>query len=150
MTDAQKAQAILNAALTDGGKVRGEYLKWLGTAQGRQFLLSQSIEQTKAALGKALQPAMVAIIPIIIKLTEWFRVLIREVQVLAVRLTLLPPILKAIGMTALFNFQGAAKAWGEYAQALEHVRESVERIRKEASGNADVAPFVLPMSGQDE
>src|SRR5690606_32386173 len=39
LTDAQKAQAILNAAIRDGALVRGEYQKYLNSAAGQQELL---------------------------------------------------------------------------------------------------------------
>lgn len=65
MTDAEKAQALLDAALTDGGKVRGEYSRWLETAAGQQFLLGVRIDEAQAKLGTALQPALAAILPVI-------------------------------------------------------------------------------------
>lgn len=54
LTDQQKAQALLNAAMTDGSKVQGEYSKWLNTTAGQIQLQKNRTQEAYAALGLAL------------------------------------------------------------------------------------------------
>ena len=54
MSQAQKAQALLNAVVESGARVQGEYNKQLNTALGRQQTLNVEWEKTKAAIGAAL------------------------------------------------------------------------------------------------
>lgn len=118
LTDQQKAQALLTAAMEDGGKVRGEYQKWLESSQGQQYLLSQGIEQTQATLGKALQPALVAIIPIVSKMAEGVQMAIQGWQMLGATLALVPALakrawatLKGEGEKGKEEFQRTLDAW---------------------------------------
>lgn len=55
MTDAQKAQAVLNAVVEAGTKVTGEYTRSLNTAAGRQQAFNLELTQTAAAFGRSLQ-----------------------------------------------------------------------------------------------
>ena len=70
MSEMQKAQAIINRTLSDGAKVRGAYQEWLNSAAGQQYLLSKSVKDTGSALGHALQPVLVAILPVLTKLSD--------------------------------------------------------------------------------
>jgi hypothetical protein len=54
MTEAQKAQAIMNEVMSKGGKVAGEYAKWLQSPAGRAAALQAETEQASAGIGKAL------------------------------------------------------------------------------------------------
>jgi len=56
LTDQQKAQAIVNAALEDGAKIAGQYHRALDTAAGRSSLFKQSIEELKVEVGQAFTP----------------------------------------------------------------------------------------------
>jgi len=140
LTDQQKAQALLNAAMQDGAVVRGEYSKWLQSAQGQQFLLSQSIEQTQAALGKALQPALVSLLPVLSKLAEWVQLSIQGWQMLGATLSLIPALVSAAkaGITG-----GLDAAKREMRHALEAWREMIAEIQAGSSVAAHV-PTLLP------
>jgi outer membrane lipoprotein SlyB len=70
LTEQERATAIANAALRDGEKVRGSYAEWLSSAEGRQYQLSSGISSTSAVIGQALQPVIMAILPILSRLTE--------------------------------------------------------------------------------
>lgn len=56
LTDQQKAQALLDATLSGGERVRGEYLKYLESARGQAEQAATEQERYAAAAGKALQP----------------------------------------------------------------------------------------------
>lgn len=139
LTDAQKAQALLNAALEDGAKVRGEYQKWLQSAAGQQFLLSQGIEKTQAALGRALQPALVAILPTLTKLVEWLQAGIRAVQTLGASLAFIPAAFNAARLAISGNLQQALAE-------LEHQTAAFKEVFREIWTPADAAApsFTLP------
>lgn len=53
MTDQQKFQAIINEVTAQGGKVVGEYARYLETAQGQQQAFTSSLEQFNAHIGEA-------------------------------------------------------------------------------------------------
>lgn len=57
MTEAEKAQAIVNEILVTGGKVAGEYSKRLETAAGKQDQFSNALKETAASFGRSIQPA---------------------------------------------------------------------------------------------
>lgn len=61
LTDQQKAQALLNATMEDGGKVQGQYAAWLDTVAGKEQLASNRTTAAWAALGAALGEARVAL-----------------------------------------------------------------------------------------
>lgn len=56
LTDQEKAQALLDATLEGGERVRGEYLKYLDSAAGKAEQNAKRIEEASAAAGAALQP----------------------------------------------------------------------------------------------
>lgn len=87
LTDQQKAQALLNAAMEDGGKVRGEYQEWLKTAAGQQAQLTIRLQETTAELGKSLTPAVLAILPVLDAIVRTLGAGIRAIQAWAVRAT---------------------------------------------------------------
>lgn len=55
LTDQQKAQALLNAAMQDGGKVQGEYQAWLKSNAGLQAKASNELNTALVELGNATQ-----------------------------------------------------------------------------------------------
>jgi len=138
LTDQQKAQAVLNKIMQDGATVRGEYQKWLTSSSGQSYLLAQGIEQTQAALGKALQPALVAILPPLTALANSFSWIIREVEVLGAKLAPLPELMAAIGAAARRDFAGFAIAMQQYKAMKEAADEMVASIR--GRNSAYVAP----------
>jgi hypothetical protein len=126
LTDQQKAQALLDAAMQDGSKVRGEYQKWLGTSQGQQYLLSQGIEKTQAALGKALQPALVAVIPIISKLADYVYQSIQGWQMLGATIGMIPGLFQAAKQALHGDLSGARK---QVEATTEAWREAIATIQ---------------------
>lgn len=52
LTDAQKQQALLTAAIRDGAKVQGSYAAWLETAAGRTARMAQANEALKVSVGR--------------------------------------------------------------------------------------------------
>lgn len=56
LTDQQKAQAILNAAIEDGGKVQGQFQKWLQTTAGLSAQQATEVTKSAEAFGKAIDP----------------------------------------------------------------------------------------------
>lgn len=56
LTDQQKAQALLNAALEDGGRVRGQFQQWLQTTAGLSAQQATEVTKTAEAFGKAIDP----------------------------------------------------------------------------------------------
>jgi len=130
LTDQQKAQALLNAAMQDGSKVRGEYGKWLESSAGQQYLLSQSIEQTQAALGKALQPALVAILPLITQMANGVLLAIQGWQMLGAKLATIPPLFRMLGAALTFNKDAFEQARRDYKLLIEAADEVIAGIKR--------------------
>ena len=65
MDDMQKKQAIVNAILSDGAKLQGEYNAFLESAAGQQSQLAANTEQLKAALGDILNDVYKPILQIV-------------------------------------------------------------------------------------
>lgn len=55
LTDQEKAQALLNAAMEDGSKVTGAYSAWLETVAGKAQLAANRAEEAQAKLGDATE-----------------------------------------------------------------------------------------------
>lgn len=161
LTDQEKAQAILNAALEDGEKVRGQYQEWLTTAAGQQFLLSQQMNMTSAALGKALQPAMVALLPVVSLLAKAFEWLIGLIQDIgrvittqglywlswfadgyALAARAVGQLLRAYAAWEDFRGRDTAAAWlrqqtkdiNEHAQAIHNWADAAREVARETFG----------------
>jgi hypothetical protein len=56
LNDSEKALALLNAALRDGGRVAGAYGEFLDTAAGRAAALDEQVRKTEEAVGQLLEP----------------------------------------------------------------------------------------------
>jgi len=84
LDDQQKAQALLNAAITDGGKVGGSYLDYLTSAAGKQEQLTNQLQASAAALGAALTPALLAVLPGLTSLSNGIAAFVGGIQLLAV------------------------------------------------------------------
>lgn len=67
LNDQQKAQALLNEVVGQGGKVQGEYNRYLDTFAGKQQLLSQKVEVLKQEFGNLIQSGLT---PFIDKILE--------------------------------------------------------------------------------
>jgi hypothetical protein len=117
LTDAQKAQAILTAALEDGGKVRGEYLKWLSSTKGQQFLAAQSVDKLQETFGKLLQPALAAILPLATRFINWVTRMILLFPVLSARMELWS---EQAGTAIQMFFVNVARKIGEFILAIRN------------------------------
>jgi hypothetical protein len=140
LNDMQKALAVQNAILQAGQATRGEYLKFLGSAAGAQYLMSQSMEQTSAALGKALQPAIVQALPAI---TEFAKML-QEVIRLGSLLPALNQAATDFGLVfnaALSGNFGAAAA--QFQMATAAWKKAVADSKAVAAGPAPFDPKTL-------
>ncbi len=84
LSDQQKAQALLNAAMEDGGKVRGEYATYLQSTAGQQEQFSQALRQAAAELGNAFSPVLRAIIPFMTSWVQWLAKGVQAVRVFAI------------------------------------------------------------------
>jgi hypothetical protein len=62
LTDAGKAQAILNAAMEEGAKLQGSYNDFLDSAAGRQSQVAQRLQETKVAFGEAINEARLRVL----------------------------------------------------------------------------------------
>lgn len=56
LTQSEKAQTLLTAALQGGEAARGSFAAWLETAAGRQHVLNLRINDAQVAVGRALTP----------------------------------------------------------------------------------------------
>lgn len=89
LTDQQKAQALLTAALTDGLKVQGSYQDYLKSAAGQQEQLNIQLRQAAVELGKALTPALLGILPVVTSVAKGIGDFVQFVQLLGVRTAIL-------------------------------------------------------------
>ena len=106
-SDAGVRQAIFNGILKETNPMLGDAGRLAGTAAGQQSKFATSIEQAKASLGEAFQPALKELLntlqPIIDAIKEW----VKEN----------PKLAAAIGLSAL-AFLGLAAAVGAVATAF--------------------------------
>ncbi|RTL04207.1 MAG: hypothetical protein EKK62_16835 [Acidimicrobiia bacterium] len=84
LTDQQKAMSILTEAMEDGGKVRGEYARYLQSAAGQQEQLTNALKQSAAELGQALTPALLAVLPVITKFVAGLSDFVKGIQAMAI------------------------------------------------------------------
>jgi hypothetical protein len=70
MTDAQKASALLDSALSDGSRVAGEYAGWLDTAAGKAFLMQVRTEEAAASIGRSMATIRGAAYPVLAGLAQ--------------------------------------------------------------------------------
>ncbi len=84
LTDQQKAMAILTEAMEDGGKVRGEYARYLTSVAGQQEQLTNALKASAAELGQSLQPALLAILPIVTSFVGGLANFVGGIQALAI------------------------------------------------------------------
>lgn len=146
LNDQQKAQALLNAVMTDGLKVQGEYENFLNSAAGKQMLFENSLQKTSATMGTMAQTVLTPFLELLTKVVDWFNQLSVSSQNLVVTLGAVT--------TAVYLFGGAVKAllgpWGlaitvvtafiglltgleinsgKAAQAVDQLKEKLEGFR---------------------
>lgn len=110
MTDTQKAQALLTAALQDGSKVTGSYADFLKSAAGQQELMKIRTEESLAVLGKSMESVRQTVLPILATLATKFGEFITGLQILGVDAAILwesiGPRLKRVLGNILIDFSG--------------------------------------------
>ncbi len=72
LTDQEKAQALLNAVLTDGAKVQGEYNKFLESAAGKQAQAAARAQELQAQVGRLINLAYVPLLELATPLLNFF------------------------------------------------------------------------------
>lgn len=103
LTDTEKAQAILSAAFKDGGKVAGEYAKFLKSPAGAAFQLQVQLEQTAASIGKSMQAARMAFLPVLASMAEGLRDFVGGIQVMGAEIATIPARIE-LAQAKLSNF----------------------------------------------
>jgi hypothetical protein len=83
LTEAEKAQILVNAALDNGSRAAGSYAAWLETAAGKQQSMNLALNEAQVALGKALAPIRLAAIPALAAVLTKVREFIGGIQLLA-------------------------------------------------------------------
>jgi hypothetical protein len=155
MSDAEKAQALLNAVTEAGAKVQGAYGEYLKGNAGQADLNTQKIEGLRAKMGEALQPARdlghamkASLYEILVPLSEWFGTLTQSIQgwvdainyMRGIRPSSTPKAPAAPGARApgevpgpdgLTASQRAAKARADRAAAADDAKKERERAAKE-------------------
>lgn len=140
LTDAEKGQAILNAAMQDGEVVRGAYAAWLETAAGKQYQLNVQVEESQATLGRAIQPLRMFVTDIAGSVVEGWQRIVEWIQV---------------GGSSLAVFVGRAEVWKQKSHLLfkGFIADMVEVLADFVDLIAKIPPGVrgmLGMGGVDE
>lgn len=108
LTDQQKAQALLTAAMTDGSKVMGTYQDYLASTAGQLEIAKNKTESAYATMGVALNDLRQSMASAIGFLAEKFTQFIGGIQILGA-----DAALAILGVPARFKL-----AWGELVQAI--------------------------------
>ncbi len=108
LTDQQKAQALLNAAMTDGSKVQGTYQEYLASTAGQLEIAKNKTESAYATMGVALNDLRQSMASAIAWLAEKFTQFIGGIQILGA-----DAALAILGVPDRFRI-----AWGQLMQAI--------------------------------
>jgi hypothetical protein len=138
LTSAQKAMAIVNGVMQDGEAARGSYERWLNTTEGLQYQLTQRMTDSSAVIGQAFQPALVAVLPIMGKVSDVISTMAVGIQALVADVQAIPGYMRAataamqgnFGLAAL-EFQAADKQWNE---TLDKVKASIAAAKVGPTG----------------
>jgi hypothetical protein len=117
LTDQEKAQALLDATMTGGERVRGAYLDYLNSAAGQQEQANNKMTEAQVAFGAAVQPIRTLVL-----------------QGLNRLLNVLGPTVKWLGETA--NLAGVT-----IVQSFNRMRETVGTVAQtlgRMTGNRDL------------
>ena len=140
LNDQQKAQALLNAVMTDGLKVQGEYQNFLQSAAGRQSTLAVKTEQLAAKFGKLAQQIGGPVVAALTKAADFFINAPPWVRNLAAALGIATVALKLFGgaIQALFVSLGPVGwlsiALGTIATAFFALGAATEASRDKLAG----------------
>lgn len=125
LTNEEKINAVLNAVLDEGYKIRGAYDAAMETAGKKQRSLARYIEETRILLGGPYQKVLARIVDM--KTDFW-----KTMQKLAEEGQPLNRIMKAMARI-IGSLLGKAFAWGEekgegFANILESVADWIEKL----------------------
>jgi hypothetical protein len=70
MTDQQKAQALTNELITQGGKVAGQYAAVMDTAAGKQQRFNNELDKFQASIGKEADKILGAMLSVLTPLVQ--------------------------------------------------------------------------------
>ncbi len=70
LTETGRATATFTSLMRDGGKVAGEYAKYLESPAGQQALLKIRTEEAQAAIGRSMNGIRTAVLPVLEELTK--------------------------------------------------------------------------------
>lgn len=129
MSDGEKALALLSAAMDDGGKVAGEYAKFLESPAGQTERLRIKTEEAAAGIGRSMQSVRVAVIPVLAQMAEGLAKFVGGIQILGVDLAVFAAKVKA-GFAGIWSGQGS-DSHERAIQNLERVRAAAEKQREE-------------------
>lgn len=141
LDDQQKAQALLNAVLTDGLKVQGEYQNFLKTAPGAQAQFNTVLEETQSILGTIINEVLTPFLgglKAVLQIFQQAPAFIQGVTLAVIGLTTaffalnisLGPI--TIALTAL-----AALGLG-VAASVQETEQETARLQEEMARNSSV------------
>lgn len=148
LTDAQKAQALLNEVVETGKKVGDEYLNFLETDAGKKSVSAAKTEEMRARLGELIHQVMIPLLQIITPVIEGFTSMSSAMQRIILflgALTLaawqLIPALTAlnIGLGPIGIAFLAIGALGSFiAAGMGETRAESQRLKQEMIANAPV------------
>jgi hypothetical protein len=104
LTEAQKAQAILSAAIRDGGRVAEQYADYLKSPQGQLDQLRIKTDEAFGTLGRALEVTRTAAIPVLADLAVDFARFVGGIQLMGAEL----PVFAARARLAIAELDDAA------------------------------------------
>lgn len=145
LSEQERAQALVHAALEQGKSVRGEYGEWLKSVEGRQFALSQGMQDSATILGKTLQPAVLTFIPVLDFLSKNVARAVGGFQMTLATLSLIPAAFRAVKLAAT---EGMGAAREEMARATAEVRQRVADIKAMVEGTTPTLTVDLALSGR--
>jgi hypothetical protein len=86
LTDTQKAQALLDAVIAAGARVRGEYLRFLETAPGRTETLAARTEELEVSVGKAFNGMRLVVLPVLSDIMSGLNLSVLGMRITAIRM----------------------------------------------------------------
>ncbi len=119
MTDAQKAQAILSALITQGSKVAGEYGNMMNTTAGQQQVFNNKLQEFNAKIGKEADVAFGNVLKVLAPLLDMINQLPSSLTATVAAFAVFAGAARAaLAGLAMFNAAIAASPIGSIALAV--------------------------------
>ena len=152
LTETQKVQARYGLLMASTSKTAGDFANTSDGLANQQRILAASFENSKAGIGKALMPAMAAIMPVVSTLADWLGTnLPKAIDFMRRAFNAITPVLKTIagGLQTAFRWLmdnkevvvGAAIAIGAVVVAM-FVAWAAAAAPAAAATIAANAPFI--------